>query len=55
MRRAGLSAYGPSKAALESETNVWLASTPSDGVTGKRVIADRWRDETPDDAIEGAG
>jgi NAD(P)-dependent dehydrogenase (short-subunit alcohol dehydrogenase family) len=34
---------------------LWLASTQSDGVTGKRVVANRWRDETPDDAIEDAG
>lgn len=92
MRRAGFSPYGPSKAALESETIIWaqdlagtgitvnallpggatltgmiparvsrmvqsslldprvmvapllwLASRASDGVTGKRVIANRWR------------
>ena len=104
MRRAGFSPYGPSKAALESETSIWaqdlagtgvtvnailpggatetgmvpdgvpekvrasllrpevmaapllwLASTRSDGVTGKRVIANRWRDEAPDEAIEDAG
>lgn len=107
MRRAGFSPYGPSKAALESETVIWaqdlagtgvtvnailpggatatgmvpdgvpdrlrssllspdvmvrpllwLASTDSDGVTGKRVIANRWRDEEakpPTDAIEDAG
>jgi hypothetical protein len=34
---------------------LWLASTRPDGVTGKRVVANRWRDETPDDAIEDAG
>jgi hypothetical protein len=34
---------------------LWLASTRADGVTGKRVVANRWRDETPDDAIEDAG
>jgi NAD(P)-dependent dehydrogenase (short-subunit alcohol dehydrogenase family) len=94
MRRAGFSPYGPSKAALESETVIWaqdlagtgvtvnailpggatatgmvpegvseqvrasllkadaivkpllwLASTASDGITGKRVVATRWRDE----------
>jgi NAD(P)-dependent dehydrogenase (short-subunit alcohol dehydrogenase family) len=104
MRRVGFSPYGPSKAALESETNIWaqdlagtgvtvnailpggatetgmlpdnapetlrasllrpeimvapllwLASARSDGVTGKRVIANRWRDEAPDDAMEDAG
>jgi NAD(P)-dependent dehydrogenase (short-subunit alcohol dehydrogenase family) len=104
MRRAGFSPYGPSKAALESETEIWaqdlagtgvtvnailpggptetgmlpdgvseairasllrpevmvapllwLASPRSDGVTGKRVVANRWRDETPDAAIEDAG
>jgi NAD(P)-dependent dehydrogenase (short-subunit alcohol dehydrogenase family) len=92
MRRAGFSPYGPSKAAVESETIIWaqdlagtsvtvnallpggatltgmipaglpekmraslldpsvmvapllwLASTASDGVTGKRLIANRWR------------
>jgi 3-oxoacyl-[acyl-carrier protein] reductase len=106
MRRAGFSPYGPSKAALESETVIWaqdlagtgvtvnavlpggatatgmipdgvsaevrasllraevmvkpliwLASTGSDGITGKRVIATRWRDEQTGtaDAIEDAG
>jgi NAD(P)-dependent dehydrogenase (short-subunit alcohol dehydrogenase family) len=104
MGRAGFSPYGPSKAALESETNIWaqdlagtgvtvnailpggatetgmipggvpetvrasllrpevmvppllwLASPRSDGLTGKRVVANRWRDERPDDAIEDAG
>lgn len=107
MRRAGFSPYGPSKAALESETVIWaqdlagtgvtvnailpggatatgmvpdgvpdrlrasllspevmvrpllwLASTRSDGVTGTRVIANRWRDgeaNQPTDAIEDAG
>jgi hypothetical protein len=34
---------------------LWLASTRSDGVTGERVIANRWREEAPDDAIENAG
>jgi 3-oxoacyl-[acyl-carrier protein] reductase len=92
MRRAGFSPYGPSKAAVESETTIWaqdlagtgvtvnallpggptltgmipagvpeavraslldpdvmvapllwLASPASDGVTGKRLIANRWR------------
>jgi 3-oxoacyl-[acyl-carrier protein] reductase len=107
MRRAGFSPYGPSKAALESETVIWaqdlagtgvtvnallpggatatgmvpasvspelrasllqpevmvepllwLVSPRSDGVTGKRVIARRWREgqaEPPPDAIEDAG
>jgi NAD(P)-dependent dehydrogenase (short-subunit alcohol dehydrogenase family) len=107
MRRAGFSPYGPSKAALESETVVWaqdlagtgvtvnallpggatatgmvpagvspeirasllrpevmvqpllwLASARSDGVTGQRVIAKRWREgeaAPPPDAIEDAG
>jgi NAD(P)-dependent dehydrogenase (short-subunit alcohol dehydrogenase family) len=107
MRRAGFSPYGPSKAALESETAIWaqdlagtgvtvnavlpggatatgmlpadvpekvvasllqpevmvppllwLASTRSDGVTGKRVIANRWRETEPvpaAEAIEDAG
>jgi 3-oxoacyl-[acyl-carrier protein] reductase len=94
MRRAGFSPYGPSKAALESETVIWaqdlagtgvtvnallpggatatgmipdgvpasllatllrpevmvspllwLASTRSDSVTGKRLIANRWHGE----------
>ncbi len=93
MRRVGFSPYGPSKAALESETVIWaqdlagtgvtvnailpggatetgmipdgvparvrsgllrpevmvppllwLASPRSDGVTGKRVIANRWKE-----------
>jgi NAD(P)-dependent dehydrogenase (short-subunit alcohol dehydrogenase family) len=93
MRRVGFSPYGPSKAALESETIIWaqdladtgvtvnailpggatetgmipdglpdgvrarllrpevmvppllwLASPRSDGVTGKRVVANRWRE-----------
>ena len=104
MRRAGFSPYGPSKAALESATNIWaqdlagtgvtvnallpggatetgmvpdgtpekvrasllrpevmvppmlwLASSQSDGVTGKRVVANRWRDEAPVEAVEDAG
>jgi NAD(P)-dependent dehydrogenase (short-subunit alcohol dehydrogenase family) len=106
MRRAGFSPYGPSKAALESETVIWaqdlagtgvtvnailpggatatgmvpdgvseevrasllkadvivkpllwLASTASDGITGKRVVATRWRDEEAGTAaaIEDAG
>ncbi|UVF21589.1 SDR family oxidoreductase [Microvirga terrae] len=104
MRRRGFSPYGPSKAALESETVIWaqdlagtgvtvnallpggatltgmippgvssavraqlldpdivippllwLASTEADGVTGRRLVANRWRsdlDETA--AAEGA-
>jgi NAD(P)-dependent dehydrogenase (short-subunit alcohol dehydrogenase family) len=109
MRRAGFSPYGPSKAALESETIIWaqdlagtgvtvnailpggatltgmipagvpqkvrnalldpgvmvapllwLASPASDGITGKRLIANRWRtDMSPSaaaqEACEGAG
>jgi NAD(P)-dependent dehydrogenase (short-subunit alcohol dehydrogenase family) len=92
MRRAGFSPYGPSKAAVESQTIIWaqdlagtgvtvnallpggatltgmipagvpepvrsslldpgimvppllwLASTASDGITGKRVVANQWR------------
>lgn len=37
---------------------LWLASTRSDGITGKRLIANRWRegDLAPTaDAIEDAG
>jgi NAD(P)-dependent dehydrogenase (short-subunit alcohol dehydrogenase family) len=107
MRRVGFSPYGPSKAALESETAIWaqdlagtgvtvnailpggatetgmipsgipervratllrpeimvppllwLASTRSDGVSGKRLIANRWSEgdaEPPEAAIEDAG
>jgi NAD(P)-dependent dehydrogenase (short-subunit alcohol dehydrogenase family) len=107
MRRAGFSPYGPSKAALESETAIWaqdlagtgvtvnailpggatatgmipdfvpdhlrasllrpevmvapllwLVSPGSDGISGKRLIANRWRegDVTPGgDALEEAG
>jgi NAD(P)-dependent dehydrogenase (short-subunit alcohol dehydrogenase family) len=105
MQRAGFSPYGPSKAALESETVIWaqdlagtgvtvnailpggatatgmvpdgipeharasllkadvvvkpllwLASAASDGITGMRVVATRWRDEKSFlDAIEDAG
>lgn len=107
MRRAGFSPYGPSKAALESETVIWaqdlagtgvtvnailpggatltgmipdsvseqvrasllapevmvapllwLASPASDGVTGKRVVANRWGgggDKPRAEAIEDAG
>jgi NAD(P)-dependent dehydrogenase (short-subunit alcohol dehydrogenase family) len=96
MRRRGFSPYGPSKAALESATNIWaqdlagsgvtvnallpggatltgmipagfpdelrttlldpavmmpplrwLASTKSDGVTGRRFIAKDWRENDP--------
>lgn len=104
MRRAGFSPYGPSKAAVESETIIWaqdlagtgvtvnallpggatltgmipagvpdmvrtslldagvmvapllwLASPASDGVTGKRLIANRWRsDLAPSAAAEAA-
>jgi len=99
MRRLGFSPYGPSKAALESETVIWaqdlagtgitvnailpggatatgmvpegiseqvrasllkaevivkpllwLVSTSSDGITGKRIVATRWRDEEGDTA-----
>jgi len=99
MRRRGFSPYGPSKAALESETIIWahdlagsgvtvnallpggatatgmipksfpddarsklldpavmvppllwLASTKSDGVTGKRFVAADWRADAPDAA-----
>jgi 3-oxoacyl-[acyl-carrier protein] reductase len=94
MRRAGFSPYGPSKAALESETIIWaqdlqgsgitvnallpggatatgmipaslpqtarqglldpaiivppllyLTSTAADGVTGRRTVATRWRQD----------
>lgn len=105
MAREGFSPYGPSKAALESETAIWakdlagtgvtvnamlpggialtgmipdgvseamrgrmhdpsimvpallwLVSGAADGVTGKRLIANRWRGELPGpDAIEEAG
>jgi NAD(P)-dependent dehydrogenase (short-subunit alcohol dehydrogenase family) len=104
MRRRGFSPYGPSKAALESETIIWaqdlagtgvtvnavlpggatltgmipagfpdrlrttlldpavmvppmlyLASTKSDGVTGRRFIAANWREDNPEAAAAGAG
>ena len=104
MRRRGFSPYGPSKAALESETIIWsqdlqgagvtvnallpggatltgmipdnvdpavranfldpeimvppllwLCSRQSDGVTGKRFVATRWRtDLEPSAAAQGA-
>ena len=105
MRRRGFSPYGPSKAALESETIiwaqqdlegtgvtvnallpggatltgmipdgvsaelratfldpaimgppiVWLASERSDGVTGHRFVAARWRTDLPErEAAEAA-
>jgi len=104
MRRKGFSPYGPSKAALESETIIWaqdlaetgvtvnallpggatltgmipasfpvelrkglldpvvmvppllwLASERSDGVTGQRFVASRWRAEmAEDEAIKAA-
>jgi len=102
MRRAGFSPYGPSKAALESETIIWsqdladsgvtvnalspggatrtgmippgrpaipgilepdiivppllwLASERSDGITGMRFVAARWRtDVAEDDAAEAS-
>ena len=104
MRRAGFSPYGPSKAAVESETIIWaqdlagtgvtvnallpggatltgmipagvpdmvrtslldagvmvapllwLASPASDGVTGKRLIANRWRSDLDPSAARGGG
>ncbi len=104
MRRRGFSPYGPSKAALESETIIWaqdlagtgvtvnallpggatltgmipagfpdqlrgtlldpavmvppllyLASPKSDGITGRRFIAVKWREDNPEAAAVGAG
>lgn len=104
MRRRGFSPYGPSKAALESETTIWaqdlegsgvtvnallpggatltgmipagldektrarllnpqiivapllwLASPDSDGVNGRRLMANRWHDGAPFAALEDAG
>lgn len=104
MRREGFSPYGPSKAALESETCIWaqelegsgitvnallpggasdtgmipesisteiktqlldprvmvdpllwLVSEQSDTVTGKRIIANQWRKEAPNEGLEVAG
>jgi NAD(P)-dependent dehydrogenase (short-subunit alcohol dehydrogenase family) len=105
MQRAGFSPYGPSKAAVESETIIWaqdlagtgvtvnallpggatltgmipasmpekakaallapdimvppllwLASEASDGMTGKRLIANRWQADTDHiAAVESAG
>ena len=103
MRRKGFSPYGPSKAALESETIIWaqdlagtgvtvnallpggatltgmipasfpaerrkdlldpavmvppllwLASERSDGVTGERFVASRWRSDLTEDAAINA-
>jgi NAD(P)-dependent dehydrogenase (short-subunit alcohol dehydrogenase family) len=103
MRRAGFSPYGPSKAAVESETIIWaqdlagtgvtvnallpggptltgmipagvpqavraslldpgvmvapllwLASPAADGVTGKRLIANRWRTDLEPSAAANA-
>ncbi len=102
MRRRGFSPYGPSKAALESETIIWahdlagsgitvnallpggptltgmipasfpnhlratlldpaiivppllwIASTKSDGVTGRRFIAANWREDNPQTVAAG--
>lgn len=104
MRRRGFSPYGPSKAALESETIIWsqdlegtgitvnallpggatatgmipaglsediraqlldprvvvppllwLASAESDGITGRRLVANRWDPNNPASAMEDAG
>src|SRR5690349_7626630 len=104
MRRHGFSPYGPSKAALESETVIWaqdlagsgvtvnallpggatltgmipprvssavrahlldpdivippllwLASTEADGVTGRRLVANQWRPDLDETAMEEAG
>lgn len=104
MRRRGFSPYGPSKAALESETVIWaqdlagtgvtvnallpggatltgmippgisgavraqlldpdivippllwLASNEADGVTGRRLVANQWRPDLDEAAMEEAG
>ena len=104
MRRRGFSPYGPSKAALESETAIWaqdlegtgvtvnsllpggatltgmipddlpaeirsnlldpeiivapllwLVSSEADGLTGRRLIANRWDKNDPGSAMEDAG
>lgn len=104
MRRRGFSPYGPSKAALESETIIWaqdlegtgitvnallpggatltgmippeldetarsqlldpeimvppllwLVSPAADKVTGRRLVAKRWRQDDPEAAFEEAG
>ncbi len=38
MRRAGFSPYGPSKAALESETIIWAQDLPGTGVTVNALL-----------------
>jgi 3-oxoacyl-[acyl-carrier protein] reductase len=38
MRRAGFSPYGPSKAALESETIIWAQDLAGTGVTGNSLL-----------------
>jgi len=43
MRRRGYSPYGPSKAALESETQIWAQDLAGSGVTAKRFDASLWR------------
>jgi NAD(P)-dependent dehydrogenase (short-subunit alcohol dehydrogenase family) len=104
MRRRGFSPYGPSKAALESETVIWaqdldgsgitvnallpggatdtgmippglpqevrakllpadvvaapllwLLSPEADGITGRRLVAERWSEDDPAQALEDAG
>ena len=104
MRRRGFSPYGPSKAALESETVIWaqdlegsgvtvnallpggatdtgmippglpqdlratllpadivvppllwLASPEANGISGRRLIANRWSRDDPVQALEEAG